>query len=181
VPGTDLSNLDRSDLDLSNLDLTDFDLPSGSASALSDTNCHALLAATESVSKLKVFVLAFAVILFNSVGNLSLAWGMKHVGEAMALNPLGYLRAMLNPYVAFGVVLLSLWLLTRMALLSWADLSFVLPLTGVGYVLAAVLGTLFLNESVTRVHWAGTLLIFAGTAMVGSTNQRTCETSGVQR
>lgn len=80
---------------------------------------------------------------------------------------------MLNPYVALGIVLLILWLLTRMALLSWADLSFVLPLTGVGYVLAAVFGKLFLNESITSFHWLGTLLIFAGTAMVGSTDQQT--------
>lgn len=97
---------------------------------------------------------------------------MKHVSE-VSLDPLGYLRAMLNPYVASGIVLLSLWLLTRIALLSWADLSFVLPITGVGYVLAAVLGLLFLHESITRAHWAGTLLVFAGTAIVGSTDQRT--------
>ncbi len=129
-------------------------------------------------SKLRVFVLASAVILFNAVGNLSLAWGMKHVGK-VALDPLPYLRAMLNPYVALGIILLSLWLLTRMALLSWADLSFVLPITGVGYVLAAVLGMLFLNETITRVHWTGTLLIFAGTAMVGSTSQRTHQMRGV--
>ncbi len=129
-------------------------------------------------SKLKIFLLAFAVILFNAVGNLSLAWGMKHAAETVALNPLAYVRVMLNPYVACGIVLLSLWLLTRMALLSWADLSFVLPITGVGYVLAAVFGICFLNETITPVHWTGTLLIFAGTALVGSTDQRTPKASG---
>jgi drug/metabolite transporter (DMT)-like permease len=113
------------------------------------------------------------VVLFNAVGNLSLAWGMRHVPEAMAWNPLGYLRAMLNPYVALGIVLLICWLLARMTLLSWADLSFVLPLTGLGYILAAVFGKLFLGESVTPAHWSGTILIFLGTAMVGSTDQQT--------
>jgi uncharacterized membrane protein len=54
--------------------------------------------------------------------------------------------------------------------MSWADLSFVLPLTGVGYVLAAVLGKLFLAEEVTARHWIGTLLIFAGVAVVGTTD-----------
>lgn len=131
-----------------------------------------------SVSKLKVFVLALAVILFNAFGNLSLAWGMRHV-ETVGLNPLVYVQVMLNAYVAGGTLLLSLWLLTRMALLSWADLSFVLPITGVGYVLAAVFGALFLNESITPVHWAGTLLIFAGMALVGSTEQQTRKALGV--
>lgn len=112
-------------------------------------------------------------MLFNAVGNLSLAWGMRHVPEVMGWNPLGYLRAMLNPYVTLGIVLLVCWLLTRMTLLSWADLSFVLPLTGLGYILAAVFGKLFLGESVTPAHWWGTIFIFIGTAMVGSTNQQT--------
>ena len=112
------------------------------------------------------------MVLFNAIGNLSLAWGMRHVPETMALNPLGYLRAMLNPYVALGMILLVCWLLSRMTLLSWADLSFVLPLTGLGYILAAVFGKLFLGENVTPVHWLGTILICAGTAMVGSTEQR---------
>lgn len=115
----------------------------------------------------------FAVVLFNAVGNLSLAWGMRHIPQAMALNPIDYVRAMTNPYVALGIILLICWLLMRMTLLSWADLSFVLPLTGIGYILAAVFGKLFLGESVTAPHWLGTILIFAGTAMVGSTKQRT--------
>jgi uncharacterized membrane protein len=98
---------------------------------------------------------------------------MKHVAGTVRLNPLDYLSAMLNPYVALGMLLLILWLLTRMTLLSWADLSFVLPLTGVGYILAAVFGKLFLNESITSTHWIGTFLIFFGTAMVGATRPRT--------
>lgn len=111
--------------------------------------------------------------MLNAFGNLSLAWGMKHVSIHVGLNPYGYLRAMLNPFVALGIGLLVLWLLTRMALLSWADLSFVLPVTGVGYFLGAVLGRVFLHETITAAQWLGTLLIFAGTTFVGTTNQKT--------
>jgi drug/metabolite transporter (DMT)-like permease len=113
------------------------------------------------------------VIVFNAAGNLALAWGMRHISDVVSLNPVGYVRAMLNPFVALGIVLLILWMLTRMALLSWADLSFVLPLTGLGYILAAVLGRVFLNESITAGHWIGTVLIFSGTAIVGSTDRQT--------
>lgn len=98
---------------------------------------------------------------------------MKHTTQALALNPIYYIKAMLNPYVAFGIALLILWLLTRMALLSWADLSFVLPMTGFGYVLAAVLGVWFLNETVSPARWTGILFIFAGTSLVGATAQKT--------
>ena len=125
--------------------------------------------------KARILLLVLLVVLCNALGNLSLAWGMKHISESVGINPLHYLRAMLNPAVAGGILLLILWLLTRMALLSWADLSFVLPLTSLGYVLAAVLGKAFLNEAVTPGHWLGTLLIFAGTLLVGSTQSKTNE------
>ena len=123
--------------------------------------------------RLRTFLLLIAVVFFNAVGNLSLAWGMRHVPERMGLDPLEYIRAMLNPFVATGIVLLICWLLARMTLLSWADLSFVLPLTGLGYVLAAVFGKVFLSENITPTHWCGTALICLGTAMVGSTEQKT--------
>ena len=103
---------------------------------------------------------------------------MKHTAEALSLDPLGYVRAMLNPFVALGICLLVLWLLTRMALLSWADLTFVLPLTAFGYILAAVLGKFYLHELITPVRWLGTLLIFSGTALVGATNPRTTDRDG---
>ncbi len=117
-------------------------------------------------------------MLLQSVGDLSLAFGMKHVSEHVGLNPAEYVRAMFNPFVALGIALLILWLLTRMALLSWADLSYVLPLTAIGYVLAAVLGKVFLNEAVTSARWLGTFLIFAGVAVVGTTSQKSDPSSG---
>jgi uncharacterized membrane protein len=122
---------------------------------------------------LKTLGLILAVVVLNAVGNLLMAWGMKHLPEAMSWNPLGYIRAMVNPFVAAGTMVLIIWLLTRMALLSWADLSFVLPLTGLGYILNAFLGKLFLSETITLAHWTGTILVFVGTAMVGSTQHQT--------
>jgi uncharacterized membrane protein len=123
----------------------------------------------------RIFTLLVGVICLNAVGNLCLAWGMKHVGEAVTLNPLSFLRVMLDPAVAAGILLLILWLLSRMTLLSWADLSFVLPLTSLGYVLAAVFGKIFLKEVVTGAHWLGTGLIFLGTTIVGTTDSKTSD------
>ena len=113
-------------------------------------------------------------IALKAVGNLSLAWGMKHTpAETPSANPLHYLMAMLDPAVALGVALLILSVLARMALLSMADLSFVLPVTAIGYVLAAFLGKTFLHEVVTPQRWAGTVLIVIGAALVGSTSEST--------
>src|SRR5436305_8786929 len=106
--------------------------------------------------------LTAVVILLGALGNLSLAWGMKHIALSMGLHPLAYVQAFASPFVVLGVLLLILWLLTRMALLSRTDLSFVLPATGLGYVLNAVLAVFVLKELISGYRWLRTLLTAAG-------------------
>ncbi len=102
---------------------------------------------------------------------------MKHGAGQITLSPLSFLRAMFNPWVAVGILLLILWLLTRITLLSWADLSYVLPVTALGYVVCAILGRIFLQEQITTARWAGTLLITCGTVLVGLGNPSAGERS----
>src|ERR1041385_3446211 len=115
----------------------------------------------------KTRVFAVLVILTNAVGNFSLAWGMRHRAAALTFSPLDYISAIFSPYVLLGISLLTFWVLARMALLSWADLSYVLPVTSLGYVANAAMGHYFLDERITLHRWAGTLLIVAGTVLVG--------------
>jgi len=122
---------------------------------------------------LRTYAVLALFIALKAVGNLSLAWGMKHFPQVMSASPLPYLHAMLDPFVALGIVALILALLTRMALFSLADLSFVLPVTAVGYIIAAFLGKTFLHETVTAQRWTGTLLIVVGAALVGSGAHKT--------
>lgn len=122
---------------------------------------------------LKTYSVLLLFLALKAGGNSAMAWGMKQVPERMSMNPALYFRAMLEPFVAVGVAALILALLTRMALLSLADLSFVLPVTAVGYVIAVFLGKVFLHEPVTGQRWLGTLLIFAGAVLVGTTSRST--------
>lgn len=124
----------------------------------------------------RTFLVVVAVILLNVFGNLTLTWGLRHVTQRLGANPVDYVHAMLNPFVAAGIGMLILWLLTRMALMSWADLSFVLPVTAVGYVLNEALAHAILHEAVSFQRWLGTLLIFAGALLVGSTNREAAAT-----
>jgi drug/metabolite transporter (DMT)-like permease len=119
------------------------------------------------------YSLLLLFLFLRALGNLSLAWGTKHLSQALAIDPLAYVRAMVEPFVALGIAMLILALLTRMALLSLADLSFVLPVTAIGYIFAALLGRFFLHEEVSLERWLGTVLIFAGAAVVGSTPRST--------
>src|SRR5277367_4953945 len=112
----------------------------------------------------KTRVFAVIVILSNAFGNFFLDRGMH---GRVTSTPLEYVAVILTPWVMLGITLLILWLLSRMALLSWADLSYVLPVTSLGYVASAIMGRFFLDEKITPERWVGTLLIVAGTVLVG--------------
>lgn len=112
--------------------------------------------------RIKTWACAAVVVLANVFGNFFLKRGMP----ADLPTPFSYITALFRPWAALGVVLLVLWLMSRMAMLSWADLSYVLPVTSVGYVLVALMGKTFLHEQIGVKRWSGILLIMAGVALV---------------
>lgn len=67
------------------------------------------------------------------------------------------------------------WLVSRLVLLSWADLSYVLPVTSFSYVLSAVAGALYLGEKVNWLQWTGISAITLGTALVAFTYPESTE------
>src|SRR5436190_24238450 len=105
----------------------------------------------------KARLLTFVVILSNVAGNLLLSLGLK--------SPSGPF----SPLVFAGVGLLILWTASRMTLMIWADLSYILPVTAIGDVLSASASKLSLPEHVSGVRWGGTLLIVAGIVLLGRT------------
>jgi drug/metabolite transporter (DMT)-like permease len=114
--------------------------------------------------RIKTWVCATVVVLCNVFGNFFLKRGMP----ADLPTPLSYITALFQPWAALGVALLVLWLMSRMALLSWADLSYVLPVTSIGYVMVALAGKAFLHEQIGVKRWSGILLIVAGVALVSA-------------
>jgi drug/metabolite transporter (DMT)-like permease len=113
--------------------------------------------------RLKTWICAVIVILSNVFGNFFMKRGMP----AELTSPVEYITVLFRPWVALGVLLLIVWMLSRMALLSWADLSYVLPVTSIGYVLVAIVGRVLLDEQISAKRWAGIVLIMAGVALVG--------------
>jgi uncharacterized membrane protein len=112
--------------------------------------------------RIKTWICATVVVLSNVFGNFFLKKGMP----AELPNPWSYITVLFQPWVALGVVLLILWMMSRMTLLSWADLSYVLPVTSIGYVLVAIVGRIFLQEQISFKRWAGIVLIVAGVTLV---------------
>ena len=121
----------------------------------------------------KTVILTLVVVFSNVIGNFSLSRGMRGTDPRVFDSTLGYIEVLFNPWVAAGVCLLLLWMFSQMALLSFADLSYVLPVTSIGYVLSAVAGRVFLHEQISPGRWTGVFLIMAGVVLVGRTIHNT--------
>jgi drug/metabolite transporter (DMT)-like permease len=119
--------------------------------------------------RVKTWICATVVVLSGVFGNYFMKLGMP----AQLATPLAYVTVLFRPQVALGVALLVLWMMSRMALLSWADLSYVLPVTSIGYVLVALAGRTLLHETITGRRWTGILLIMAGVALVSGSAPQT--------
>ena len=124
----------------------------------------------------KTRLLVLVVIASNVLGNVFLSRGMHQVGRIVSASPLAYLRAFLNPWAVLGICILVIWILSDLALLSRADLSFVLPVTASAYVLVALGGHFFLHDHISWERWTGIVLITGGVILAEETPART--TSG---
>jgi drug/metabolite transporter (DMT)-like permease len=93
---------------------------------------------------------------------------MKGVGSVSLHNWTHVFTALMNPWVISGIILLLGFMASYLTALSWADLTYVLPATALGYILMAGLSRVFLHENVTPKRWLGILLITAGVGFVAT-------------
>jgi len=121
----------------------------------------------------KTQILVLLVIVTNVLGNVSLSRGMHQVGRIVSASPFDYVRAFANPWTVAGICILIIWMLSDLALLSRADLSFVLPVTASGYVLVALMGHFLLHDHISWERWLGILMITGGVILAEETPART--------
>ena len=121
----------------------------------------------------KTLVLVLIAAALGGTGHVLLSKGMKTVGD-MTEAPASHLGGMVasvvgNPWVLFGVVLQASFFFMYLTLLSRADVSQVLPMTAIDYIVVALLAQTLLAEVVTPARWAGIGLIVAGVLLVSRT------------
>lgn len=120
----------------------------------------------------KYLVLA-GVTLFSAIGDTLLSRGMKDVGSISLSHLSHIILAVANPWVALGIVSLLTFFACYASALSWADLTYVLPATSVGYVLLALIAKYQLHEQITMGRWFGIALITMGVGFVAGGPEKT--------
>ena len=121
----------------------------------------------------KTLVIVLIAAALGGTGHVFLAKGMRPVGD-LTEAPSGRItgmvtRAVANPWLLVGVALQASFFFIYLVLLSRADVSLVLPLTAIDYIVVAVLAQYMLGETVTPVRWAGVGLIVAGVGLLSRT------------
>jgi drug/metabolite transporter (DMT)-like permease len=121
----------------------------------------------------KTMVIVLIAAVLGGTGHVLLAKGMRPVGDLTEApsHRLGgmVVRAISNPWLIFGVFLQASFFFIYLTLLSRADVSLVLPLTAIDYLVVGVLAQYVLGESVTPIRWAGMGLIVAGVGLLSRT------------
>ena len=115
---------------------------------------------------LRKYLVVAGVTLFSAIGDTLLSRGMKQVGSISLAHASHVIWAIANPWVAFGILFLLGFFACYMTALSWADLTYVLPATSLGYVFLALIAKYHLHEQITATRWLGILLITAGVGLV---------------
>ncbi len=75
-------------------------------------------------------------------------------------------RGATNTNLLLGVFFEALFFAGLLVLLSRADVSFIWPLTSLGFVLTTLAAKFVLREDVTATRWSGVLLIMLGAALI---------------
>ena len=115
---------------------------------------------------LSKYLVLLGVMIFGAIGDSLLSVGMKGVGSISLHHLTSIIFVITNPWVALGILFLIGFFAAYMTALSWADLTYVLPATSLGYVLIALIARFFLHEQVTPLRWLGILLISSGVGFV---------------
>jgi drug/metabolite transporter (DMT)-like permease len=110
------------------------------------------------------------IILTSSLGDVLIAKGMKQVGEISTLRLRALVligkRMVCNAAFLLGLLCLATGFGAFLAVLSWADLSFIVPATSLSFVVSTLGAKWLLQERINRLRWIGILCVCVGVALL---------------
>jgi drug/metabolite transporter (DMT)-like permease len=116
------------------------------------------------------FIFFFFIVVFGTTGEIFMSRAMKETGEVKDFRPVALIesifRALRVRWMWFGVGMMAIGFFSLLAVLSFENVSFVVPVTALSYVVGALGGRFFLGERVSLQRWTGILLVCAGVTLV---------------
>ena len=114
--------------------------------------------------------LLFFIVVAGTGGELCVSRAMKSIGEVYDFRPKAILSFVLQslrlPWMWLGIALMSLGFFSLLAVLSFQEVSFVVPVTALSYAAGAFGAKAFLGENITRNRWIGIAVVCIGVTIV---------------
>jgi drug/metabolite transporter (DMT)-like permease len=119
---------------------------------------------------LREIILLFFIVFAGTGGEICLSRAMKQIGEVHDFRPMSILRvmgrAMTVGWMWLALLLMASGFFALLGMLSLENVSFVIPVSALSYVVGAYGGSLILGEKVTAQRWLGVLLVCLGVTLV---------------
>jgi drug/metabolite transporter (DMT)-like permease len=126
--------------------------------------------------RLKTLAMVFVMVVCATTGDSLLKRGMSEIGP-VSVTQAGLVHsfrmAMTSGTIWLAILFLFGFMLSNMTVLSWADYSYVMPASAIGYAAVTFVGMTLLGETVSPRRWMGVALICFGVFLVGQTKPRT--------
>jgi drug/metabolite transporter (DMT)-like permease len=112
----------------------------------------------------------FFIVVAGTGGELCVSRAMKSIGEVHDFRPVALLRfvgrALQLPWMWIGVALMTLGFFSLLAILSFREVSFVVPVSALSYTAGALGAKFFLGERISWNRWLGIAIVTAGVTLV---------------
>ncbi len=119
----------------------------------------------------KLLLLLIVGLLFEAVGVVYLAKGLKQVGEVQKISVSEVARmfksGVTNHCILLGVFFEAIYFGMLLVMISKGSVTFIWPLTSLGFLLTALSAKFILHEHVSPLRWFGIVLIVLGAGLVG--------------
>jgi drug/metabolite transporter (DMT)-like permease len=115
------------------------------------------------------FMLALLVV-SGTGGELCVSHAMKQIGEMHDFRPAALvkfvLRALRVGWMWLGVAMMAVAFFSLLAMLSFENVSFVVPVTALSYAAGAMGAAIFLRERINAQRWVGVAIVCVGVTLV---------------
>jgi len=120
------------------------------------------------VKKMNVLVIVGLCVILGVLGQLFMKKGMNEVGKIGISDILSkrFFSIVFQKYVFIGISFYVIGNMLWLVALSMAELSYVYPLIGTGYLITAILSWLIFGESMTLMKITGIILITLGAYLI---------------
>ena len=119
---------------------------------------------------MREFLFLTLLVISGTGGELCVTHAMKKIGEVHDFRPAALVkfifRALRVGWMWLGIAMMALAFFSLLAMLSFENVSFVVPVTALSYAAGAVGAAIFLRERISAQRWFGVAIVCVGVTIV---------------